>query len=185
MLIGDIEQLLYFQILPPLPGNFQHFYRVNVIQTTSYYKNIVINKLNFLLGFNMNNNKAAHLTYGNIISVENLSIIQYNKGSSYMENVLVPLEDFMQTHRPSITMLSEANFDFNERLDINERYYPWLSQYAMEGSKFVGNLKRSRVMSLIRKDLQYKRCHDLEPDGLSSVFLELSISKHKKIYFIG
>ena len=123
--------------------------------------------------------KTTHIIYGNIISLENITLIQYNKGPSYMENSIVPLEDFLGTHKPSICMLSEANFSCSSQPKIDSTSHPFLSGYALEGGGHTNGTDRTRITGLIDKNIEYIHRHDLEPNGLQTVFLELSISRFK------
>ena len=121
------------------------------------------------------------------VNMQNLTITQYNKGPSYFENVLGPMESFLEESAPSIAMLSEANYDDNLPLNIDKTCFPQLSQYNIEGSLIQpgSSFIRSRTVSLIRKELKYIRRTDLEVQGLQTVIIELSVSKFKKIFVIG
>ena len=95
VLIADLNVLL--NSTPPTPPgkNRDKLAISNRIKLSIKYSNYVKfkNKIN---GYSMDNNKSAKIVNGNILTVENLCLIQYNKGSSFLENKLPQIDDFFK-----------------------------------------------------------------------------------------
>ena len=140
---------------------------------------IKITFLLFLLGVNVNNtyskicqessNKNNHILNGNITKKGNLSLYTWNKGNSSFKNrrddILVTLERY----KPDIFTIHEANFDI-----LNDRGFP---NYTIESNTLCKGYSIARTIVLIKNGIAYKRRDDLENEYISSVWLQIIISK--------
>ena len=80
-------------------------------------------------------NKTIHIINGNILNAKNLSLLQFNKGPSFIERVIPALENLMDTHKPSICALSEANVAPQAPPRVCGKTHPALSGYNWEVSE--------------------------------------------------
>ena len=105
------------------------------------------------------NNKMAHIVEGNKVSTKKvLNIMHWNKGPSFLQNKVNDINYKLDKYRPHIFSLSEANFIINrDNEDLN-----FLHEYNYEIVNGVDNVKMSRQMVLINKQLNYVRRVDLE-----------------------
>ena len=132
-----------------------------------------------VFGVNLNNgyskvckescNKINHILNGNITKKGNLSLYTWNKGNSCFKNrrndILVTLERY----KPDVFTIHEANFDI-----LNDRGF---SNYNIEANTLCRGNSIARTIVLIKNTIAYKRRYDLENDYISSVWLQIIISK--------
>ena len=64
---------------------------------------------NFSITLQHNNNKLAHYTNGNI-KLTNIKIAHFNKGNSKFDNKIDDIHYIIDTHKPLIFSISEANY---------------------------------------------------------------------------
>ena len=89
-----------------------------------------------------------------------LKILQLNKGNSELHNRTDQLNEILYEHKPHIFIICELNLELNDI--ITRKLFP---NYVLE----VGNLEicdqKYWTGMLIRRDIHYKRCWDLESQG--------------------
>ena len=132
-----------------------------------------------LFGVNVNNNyskvckessnKLNHILNGNISKKGNISLYTWNKGNSNFKNrrddILVTLERY----KPDVFTIHEANFDIS-----NDRGF---TNYKIEANTLSRGNSIARTIVLIKNDIAYKRRYDLENEYISSVWVQIIISK--------
>ena len=136
-----------------------------------------------VFGCNINNNyskvckessnKNNHILNGNISKKGNISLYTWNKGNSCFKNrrndILVTLERY----KPDVFAIHEANFNI-----LNDRGFP---DYNIEANTLCRGNSLARTIVLIKNTIAYKRRKDLENDYVSSVWVQVIISKRVSI----
>ncbi len=133
----------------------------------------------FIFGANVNNsyfktcqeasNKNNHILNGNISNKGNFSLFTWNKGNSTFKNKRDDILVTIERYKPDIFAIQEANFDI-----INDRGF---ENYTIESSSLCRGYNISRTILLIKKGVAYKRRKDLENGYISSVWVQITISK--------
>ena len=165
------------QLFPPQIGQ-----KFSVVGTNGRLKCAIVSGFDKYRQLKLNH--IMHSLNGNIINTQNLSLIQFNKGSSYYERVLPSMENLVSVHNPSICALSEANIDPADLPRVCSITYLALSKYNVEVSEPTPGFPRGRAAALVIKNIEYIRRRDIEPPGTSCVILELKISKFKKLFIL-
>ena len=115
------------------------------------------------------NNKLNHVLYGNRSKGGNLSLFTWNKGNSTFSNRRNDIEVTIARYKPDIFTIHEANFNI-----LNDRGF---ENYKIEANTLCKGYKVARTIVLIKDTLAYKRRKDLENDYISSVWIQVIISK--------
>ena len=133
----------------------------------------------FLLGVNTNNtynkicqesnNKNNHISNGNISKKGTISLFTWNKGNSTFKNKRDDILVTLERYKPDIFAIQEANFDI-----INDRGF---LNYSIEANTLCRGHTTDRTILLIKNGIAYKRRNDLENDYISSVWIQIIISK--------
>ena len=133
----------------------------------------------FLLGVTINNtfskicqvanNKINHTINGNISKKGTLTLFTWNKGNSTFQNKRDDILVTIERYRPDIFAIHEANFDLN-----NDRGF---ENYTIEANTLCRGHNIARTIVLIKNGVAYKRRKDLENDYISSVWIQIIISK--------
>ena len=122
------------------------------------------------------NNKRAHITNGNIFKSGHFKCLHVNKGNSNFENSLDKIYHILDTHKPDIFSINEANYDIGSNTIIGG--------YKIEAKSLVKGHNIARTIVLIRDCVNYKRKTDFENDYISSLWIEIQLSSKKSIYFM-
>ena len=128
-------------------------------------------------------NKSNHTKNGNTKSNKIIKIIQINKGKSKLLNVDKELLETIVENRADIAIISEANHDNNDgesTRSINNTF----SDYNVETKTSLG-ASISRIIIIIKKNINYVRVKELESDINSSVIIKLIQSTRKNTFIIG
>ena len=115
------------------------------------------------------NNKLNHVLYGNRSKGGNLSLFTWNKGNSTFSNRRNDIEVTIARYKPDIFTIHEANFNI-----LHDRGF---ENYKIEANTLCRGNKVARTIVLIKDTLAYKRRKDLENDYISSVWIQVIISK--------
>ena len=125
-------------------------------------------------------NKEMHGINGNSQIKKNkvLKIMQTNTGNGDFGSSQNLLKIYMDQHRPDFMVVSEANLKGDEtNLNID---FP---NYTFEVN-LMKNMKKSRLIVLIKKGIEYKRIKNYEEDDLSSIWICVKINKSKYLYIL-
>ena len=122
-------------------------------------------------------NKIAHITNGNRGQRgKGVTCIYWNKGPSLLCNKMQDIEEIIETHKPHILGLGEANF----RHDHDEQDVQ-LQGYTLHLDSSVHNpdLGMARVVVYTHKILRVKRREDLEDPTVAAVWLECGLPNQR------
>ena len=97
-----------------------------------------------------------------------IKMIQINKGTSELNQKIVQINDIIHRFKPQILVINELNLTSNDTMTRN-----MFTGYNLETDNLDIIDKMSRTGVLIQKNLHYKRRHDLEINGISTVWLQL------------
>ena len=103
-------------------------------------------------------------------------MVHVNKGNSNFENRIDDIYIVLDKLQPHILSIQEANYDPNCNINI--------SGYDIEYKLLSPKTSRARTMVLIKKGINYKRCKQYENDHISSVWLEILLSKNKSFFIM-
>ena len=109
-----------------------------------------------------------------------IKIMHLNKRNGYFKNRIPEMHLLLVQYKPDILALSEANID-NTYLD----YIAQFSPYNFELNKMFNKIGNSRNAILINNKIPYKRRYDLEDENTCTIWIEISVSKKKKLLFMG
>ena len=119
-------------------------------------------------------NKFMKITNGNVSK----RFLHWNGGSAYLENKLDKLESLIAEEQPLVLAVSEANWrQETDVISVNLENYTCLALKAIRNE----NIRMSRVVVYVRKDVKYKRRFDLENDVDAMLWLELSYKNGRKL----
>ena len=101
----------------------------------------------------------------------------WNGGSAFLENKIVELENIIKKHKPAVFGICEANLRLETDVcEVNIENYELLTVRAMQNQQ----IKMSRIVVYIRKDVQYIRRENLENDVDSAIWLDVKFKGGKK-----
>ena len=89
-----------------------------------------------------------------------VKIIQVNTSNSNWETKRLELLSTLEQNNADICIVSEANADVNNDIKVNARNNLF-KNYKIE-LKTVNNQNKARVAVIIKKEIPYTRCIDLE-----------------------
>ena len=119
------------------------------------------------------NNKVCHVINGNVSANGTYNLLSWNKGNSNFstrrDDILITLDRL----KPDIFSIHEANFSIkNDRKIIG---------YKIESNNLIHGNDICRTVTLIKDGISYKRRYDLEDKYISSIWLQIFISKRVSI----
>ena len=115
------------------------------------------------------NNKLNHILNGNRSKSGFLSLYTWNKGNSIFRNRRNDIEVTLERYKPDIFTIHEANFN-----TLTDRGF---HNYNIEANTLYKGNTIARTIVLIKDTIAYKRRTDLENDYISSVWVQVIISK--------
>ena len=92
-------------------------------------------------------NKQTRAMNGNGMS--SLKLSHWNLGNRFWINKTVEIQHFLDTKRPDVLFISEANI-FNEDQD----YRTWIPGYRIENNKSIETMGYSRLVVLVKDGIQ-------------------------------
>ena len=127
--------------------------------------------------FSMVSNFQNRYLFGNKRSEKGLKILHWNKGSSHLQNKMVEIKGIVETHRPHVLGLSEANF-----LKAHDQSSVQLVDYNLHLplTHFNPSLGSNRIVAYTHKSVIAKLRTDLMSDICSSIWLEIGLPRQKK-----
>ena len=105
--------------------------------------------------------------------LKGIKVISWNKGSSYFVNKIGDIKEVINSNKPHILTLSEANINSDDLNYIN------IDDYILEYDNLLINNNRSRSCMLIHNDIKYERLYEYKPKMCSIIVIEVGI-KYKK-----
>ena len=105
-----------------------------------------------------------------------LKFVQINKGDSDFLSRTDQINDIIKNHKPNIVVINELNCKNDD--NVARGQFP---QFKLETDNLDIVDQMSRTGILIHKDVQYKRRVDLETQGTSTVWVQLSYPGRKSI----
>ena len=127
-------------------------------------------------------NKAQHMKNGNKKAgtfVKNLTLMTFNKGSSWYPKHRDMIINLIQNEKPLICCITESCFRPDEKFLATD--FP---NYKFE-HKFLPGLGYARVTMMIHTSVEYTRLHNMEDDMLSTIWLKIKTSKKGYMYTMG
>ena len=121
-------------------------------------------------------NKMTKIVNGNIKST--IKITHWNPGSRHWVRKSVEIQQVLDTRRPDIMIISEANI-FKE----DDDYKLWTPGYTMIRMKSLQTLGVSRLAVLIKEGMQVKVMEEWMDPNIASAWLK--IIKNGKKMFVG
>ena len=122
-------------------------------------------------------NRAAHITHGNRGQRgKGVTCLYWNKGPSSLSNKMIDIETIIDTHKPHILGLGEANHRLGH--DIEAVQLPGYNLY-IDSSINNPALGLARVVVYTHHSLRVKRREDLEDDIVAAVWLECGLPKQR------
>ena len=118
-------------------------------------------------------NKLAQITYGNRGQRgRGITCVYWNKGPSFLCNKLDDIESIINSHKPHVLGLGEANFRHDHDIEAVQ-----LPGYTLHLDSCVNNpsLGMARVGVYTHESLRVKRRTDLEDDTVAAVWLECGL----------
>ena len=117
----------------------------------------------------MANNKNNHSLNGNISKKGTITLFSWNKGNSTFGNKRDDILVTIDRYKPDIFASHEANFDIKRDKNFDN--------YNIEYNTIIKGYNISRTILLIKKVILYKRRKDFENDYISSVWVQIILSK--------
>ena len=106
-----------------------------------------------------------------------LNLLQLNTLNANQEKKAPELLTSVDKLEADVCILSEANADTN-KVDKIEAGNNMFSNYNKE-TKNVNNQVKARIAMIIKKNVPYQRCKDLEDDDLSSIVNKIKETRNK------
>ena len=126
-------------------------------------------------------NKVLHMVNGNRGQRgKGITCAYWNKGPAFLCNKQLDIESLINTHKPHILGLGEANFSHSHDLmDVQQ------ADYKLHLDSCIDNpeLGIARVAIYTHKSLRVKRRSDLEDSRVSAVWLECGFPNQRSILF--
>merc|ERR1712240_970481 len=132
----------------------------------------IIQANNFLITLQKSNNKMSHSLNGNI-KLTYIKIAHFNKGNGKFENKLDDIHYIIDTQKPLIFSISEANY-----CNLNKTI---IDGYNIETCDFKIQYHTSRQILMIHKSLSYTRRSDLEKPHLALILCDIKLNKTDKL----
>ena len=126
-------------------------------------------------------NKITHMISGNRGQRgKGINCVYWNKGPAFLCNKQLDIESIIDTHKPHILGLGEANFHHDhDALDVQQ------TDYNLHLDSCIDNpdLGMARVAVYTHNSLKVQRRSDLEDSEVSAVWLECGLPNQKRILF--
>ena len=122
-------------------------------------------------------NKLAHILNGNKNQRgTGIKYLYWNKGSSFLFNKMEEISSIIQTHKPHIFGLGEANFHHDH--NIEEMKIPGYNLH-IDSCVNNPNLGVARVVVYTHEILRFKRRDDLEDETSAAIWFECGLPQQK------
>ena len=115
--------------------------------------------------------------------IKKLNIIQLNTSNSDWDTKKYELITTITNLDADITIVSESNAEINNNEKMETRN-TMFSNYNLE-DKVINNQNKARVSLIIKKEIPYKRCTELESNNNSTIIIKVKEAKSKNMYIIG
>ena len=119
-------------------------------------------------------NKMCHIYNGNIYKMNDFKMVHINKGNSNFENKYDDLLQLLNVFRPHLLSIQEANYNVE-----SDKFF---KGYKLEYNCLTKSCKMARTVVLIRDDIPYERCLQLENEYISSIWIQIYMSKTQSFY---
>ena len=104
--------------------------------------------------------------------------MHWNGGSSFMENKIEEIQQILCEKNPCFLAISEANLrDSIDNSHFLIENYELLKTKSLENE----NMRYSRIVIFIRRDVSYKRRYDLENDVDSMIWIDILFKGGRKM----
>ena len=115
--------------------------------------------------------------------IDKLILLQLNTSNADWETKKYELITTIENNNADVTIISESNAEINndERMDNRKSMF---SAYNIEDKVILGQSK-ARVSIVIKKEIYYKRCKDLESDENSMIVIRFNETKDKFVHLVG
>ena len=123
----------------------------------------------------------AHIKNGNNCQRgKGVTCVYWNKGPSFLKNKMLDIETIVQTHKPHVPSIGEANLRHDHDLQDVQ-----LDGYTLHVDSCVGNpsLGIARVVVYTHNILRVRRREDLEDDQIAAIWLECGLP-HQKSFLV-
>jgi hypothetical protein len=124
-------------------------------------------------------NKMAHITNGNRGQRgRGITCVYWNKGPSFLCNKQLDIETILETHKPHVLGLGEANVRYDHNLQDVQ-----LPGYTLHLDSSIDNpsLGMARVAVYTHNALRVKRRTDLEDDTIAAIWLECGLPNQQGV----
>ena len=118
-------------------------------------------------------NKIMHSLNGNISKNGSYFLLNWNKGNSTYSNKKDNISITLDRYKPDFFAIQEANYN-----TLKDKGF---SGYNLEYNTLHVNCVISQTLLLIKKGINYKRRYDLENPLVSSIWVQVYISKRVSI----
>ena len=148
------------------------------------FRFIILVYLSFQLILSANCNKYNYAKYGNRDHNQHknrgLNLVQWNKGNSLITNRLHDIHELINTYKPDILSLSEANLNNNVGdIQLN------IPGYKIERPLCSQKTNNARCILIIKDSINYKCRLDLENYINTSIWVQIHIPGKKAILING
>ena len=120
------------------------------------------------------NNKVCHISNGNTLNCHSFKMAHINKGNSNFLNKYDDIARMLDFFKPHLLSIQEANYS----IETNVRF----RGYNLEYNQLTKTYKTARTVLLIREDISYERCSNFEDEYISSIWVQIFMSKNKSFY---
>ena len=116
-------------------------------------------------------------------TVNKLKIMQLNTSNADWNTKNLELITLIEKYDPDVCIVSESNAETNNADKMTIRKYVF-SNYKIE-DKVINSQNKARVSVIIRKDVPYTRCTQLEHPENSTIVIKTKETRAKSIFIIG
>ena len=109
-----------------------------------------------------------------------ITLIQINKGNSNFSSRVDQIKFIIEKFNPHIMVVNELNIDNGDNISRSQ-----FENYRIETDRLDILDRTSRTGIIIHKSIHYQRRHDLEMDGLSTIWLQLNYPGKRPLLFQG
>ena len=109
--------------------------------------------------------------------IKKLNIIQLNTSNSDWDTKKHKLITTITNLDADITIVSESNAEIsnNEKMETRKNMF---SNYSLE-DKVIHNQNKARMTIIVKKEIPYKRCPELQSNNNSTIVIKVNESKSK------
>ena len=114
--------------------------------------------------------------------IKKLNIVQLNTSNSDWDTKKHELISTITNLDADITIVSESNAETSnaEKMETRNNMF---ANYCLE-DKVIQNQSKARVTIIVKKEIPYKRCPELESSNNSTIVIKVDESRNKKVYMI-